>query len=483
MRQESRRWRYRRLAFSIGMPEWRIASPDLLLLVLLMLGGGALRWLLRAPLTLEDALAVVQTGGSVGQTWLFSVPGYARFVTFLLGFDLLWLQVVQMGLSVLLIPLGYDLARRLFDGRSGLIFATLLTIWLPLVDLPGRLLSSNLILFLLALHLWLLVHWRDSYRADEPSVVWLLGAGVALACATLVYAPLLWALGWTLLFMLIEVWRRLADDEVVLRGEWVPTKDVRFDAGGRQPDRFTGRVRGWSWRLSGRRWLFAVVQQGLILLIAWAVTLTPWMLTAYRATQQFILIDTQSLVDLAVGLHAATGQTATPMPSEQPQGVLLAEMGNLVRAQPLAILAGLWAERDSLWGAGLTRESLTGVAGWLGMLGNLIWMLVAPLSLVVFGTRLREGGVRVLAWAWLVSASLMLLLGQGVAQNLVLIWFLLLLYGAVGLYGLGAWVSTLRDGIAGSLEDARYFLSTPGVIVGCILMLALLWQIGRMWIG
>ncbi len=452
MRQESRRWRYRRLSLSIGMPEWRIASPDLLLLVLLMLGGGALRWLLRAPLTLEDALAVAQTGGSVGQTWLFSASGYARFVTFLLGFDLLWLQVVQMGLSVLLIPLGYDLARRLFDGRSGLIFATLLTIWLPLVDLPGRLLSSNLILFLLALHLWLLVHWRDSYRAAEPSVAWLIGAGVVLAVAKLVYAPLLWALGWTLLFMLIEVWRRLADDEVVVRGEWVPTKDVRFDAGGRQPDRFTGRVRGWSWRLSGRRWLFAVVQQGLILLIAWAVTLTPWMLSNYPAI------------------------------THNPNILIPPFVATLAEQEPLAILAGLWAERDSLWGAGLTQIPLEGVAGWLGMLGNLIWMLVAPLSLVVFGTRLREGGVRVLAWAWLVSASLMLL-GQDQMENLVLIWFLLLLYGAVGLYGLGAWVSTLRDGIAGSLEDARYFLSTPGVIVGCILMLALLWQIGRMWIG
>ncbi len=483
MRQESRRWRYRRLSLSIGMPEWRFAASDLLLLVLLMLGGGALRWLLRAPLTLEEALALTQTGGNVGQTWLFSVPGYARFVTFLLGFDLFWLQVVQMGLSVLLIPLGYDLARRIFDGRIGVIFATLLTIWLPLVDLPGRLLSANLILCLLVLHLWLLVHWRDSYRAAEPSAAWLVGAGVALALATLVYAPLLWALAWTLLFVLIEVWRRLADDDEVVRGEWVPTKDVRFDAGGRQPDRFSGRVRGWSWRLSGRRWLFAVVQQGLILLIPWVLTLTPWTITTYRATQQFMLIDTQSLVDLVVALRGAAGDSTAPMPTEQPQAALLAEMGRLVREQPLAILAGLWAERDSLWGAGLLRLPLEGVAGWLGMLSNLIWMLVAPMSLVVFGTPLREGGVRVLAWAWLISASLMVLLGQGVAQNLVLIWFLLLLYGAVGLYGLGAWVSTLRDGIAGSLEDARYFLSTPGVIVGFILMLALCWQIGRMWIG
>ncbi|WP_322496876.1 glycosyltransferase family 39 protein [Chloroflexus sp.] len=157
------------------------------------------------------ALRFAVTSEYVDNSWLVRPPGHIFFFAAMLRIGLWFgdpaigialIRAVQVILSLALIPLGYDLARRLFDQRTGLIFAAILAVWMPMVELPALILSEPLFFTMLVIHAWLLVRWRDDRRLR-----WLIGAGVTLAFAALARSPGLDGAAFAVLFIAISPWR------------------------------------------------------------------------------------------------------------------------------------------------------------------------------------------------------------------------------------------------------------------------------------
>ena len=165
-----------------------------ILLALLLLGLALRLWFIAANVidarfsAADDgdyygrALRFAASGEYVDNSWLIRPPGHVLMFAALLRLAIAigepnWGQAlirgVQVALSLWSILLGYGLARRLFGPRAGYTFAFLLAVWFPMVELPALILSEPLFFFLLILHLYLLVRWRDE-RGLGRQASWLL---------------------------------------------------------------------------------------------------------------------------------------------------------------------------------------------------------------------------------------------------------------------------------------------------------------------
>lgn len=214
------------------------------------------------------ALQLAVTGEYRDNSWLIRPPGHIFFFAAMIRIGL-WLgdpaigialiRAVQISLSLALIPIGYDLARRLFDQRTGLIFAAVLSLWMPMVELPVLILSEPLFFFMLAVHVWLLVRWRDSRHLG-----WLVGAGVALAIAALARSPGLYGAIFAILFIGVSAWT------VHHRRHWQP-----------------------------------IVVALLAFLLPFVLTIAPWTLRNYLLYRDFIVIDTLGPVNLWIAMSDA----------------------------------------------------------------------------------------------------------------------------------------------------------------------------------
>jgi len=94
----------------------------------------------------QRALRLAATGEYLDNSWLIRPPGHVFFFAAMLKTAMIlgdpplgiaMIRGVHVALSLLLVPVGYDLARRLFSRQAGLIFATLLAVWFPLVEDGG----------------------------------------------------------------------------------------------------------------------------------------------------------------------------------------------------------------------------------------------------------------------------------------------------------------------------------------------------------
>jgi hypothetical protein len=214
------------------------------------------------------ALQFAVTGEYQDNSWLIRPPGHIFFFAAMLRIGL-WLgdpaigitliRAVQIGLSLALIPLGYDLARRLFHPRAGLIFAVVLAIWMPLVELPILILSEPLFFFMLFLHVWFLVRWRDEHRRG-----WLIGAGITLAIAALARSPGLYGALFAVIFIVTQV--RIADRQ--RRGQQMIVVLLAF-------------------------------------LLPFTLTIAPWTIRNYLIYRDIILIDTLGPVNLWIAMSDA----------------------------------------------------------------------------------------------------------------------------------------------------------------------------------
>jgi hypothetical protein len=182
---------------------------------------------------------------------------------------------VNMFLALLLIPLGYDLTRRILSSTIGLIVAALLAIGMPFVEPLLPILGESLLLSMLCAYLWLLVCWRDSYRARTISWPWLAAAGVALAVAALVSWPVMYVVGLAVGLVAAESWLGLTGRQPMAR-RTVPTRDHTQFVGIRQPDRFADPARATrrSWPVG--RWLLSVVAYVLVLFVTLTLTVVFW---------------------------------------------------------------------------------------------------------------------------------------------------------------------------------------------------------------
>ena len=442
----------------------------------------------------QRALRLAATGAYLDNSWLIRPPGHVLLfagllkLTMLLGTPALGVGLirgVQVALSLLLIPLGYDLARRLFSHPAGLIFAALLAVWFPLVELPALILSEPLFLFSLTIHCWLLVRWRDARRANWSRDgdagrpwLWLAAAGFVLGYCALTRSPALYAVVFSLGFILIETGDNLRRVRVISS----------------RPAAYTPWLSAIGYRLSAMLpWLRRFLVAALVFLLPFAAVILPWTARNYGTYHRLILIDTLGPVNLWMAMSDAVNQgrgeneakaILAGIPQEERQDFVSADLGRIIREDPLRLTRNFWAHFLHIWKAQFVEDFFVKVSFFtrplreiapLGALSDVLWLIFSAASLFAVTAPPRgEGGFRLLALAWCAYACLTVMLIHVEPRYLLPIWLLMALYGAAALGALATWLTELRRDRDGALLAARDYLRSPWGIAGAILGVAFL---------
>ncbi|WP_298405400.1 glycosyltransferase family 39 protein [uncultured Chloroflexus sp.] len=417
---------------AIEPPRWRrikltrAAKPSVVIGVLIVIGLALRLWFIAVNQidprfsAADDgdyyvrALRFAVTGEYVDNSWLVRPPGHIFFFAAMLRIGL-WLgdpaigialiRAVQVSLSLALIPLGYDLARRLFDQRTGLIFAAILAIWMPLVELPTLILSEPLFFSMLFIHAWLLVRWRD-----DRQLRWLIGAGVTLAFAALARSPGLYGVAFAVLFIAMS-----------------------------------------AWRAAGHRRRQRVALALLAFLLPFALTIAPWTIRNYVLYRDIILIDTLGPVNLWIAMsdavHEGRGEGEAKgillrLPQEERQRFVSAELRRIIQTEPWRFTRYLWPHFQHIWKAQFIEDFFVKASFFArpvreiwpaGIISDLIWLvmvLAAPFTLL---SRPREGAFRLVALGWIGYTCLMVMLIHVEPRYLLPVWLWFALYGAATL--------------------------------------------------
>lgn len=364
------------------------------------------------------ALRFAVTGEYVDNSWLVRPPGHIFFFAAMLRIGLWFgdpaigialIRAVQVVLSLALIPLGYDLARRLFDQRTGFIFAAILAVWMPMVELPALILSEPLFFSMLFIHAWLLVRWRDDRRLR-----WLIGAGVTLAFAALARSPGLYGAAFAVLFIAIS-----------------------------------------AWRAAGQHRRQQVALALLAFLLPFALTIAPWTIRNYILYRDIILIDTLGPVNLWIAMsdavHEGRGEGEAKgillrLPQEERQRFVSAELRRIIQTEPWRFTRNLWPHFRHIWKAQFIEDFFVKVSFftrplreiWLpGLIGDMIWMVTVLAAPFAFLARPREGAFRLVALGWIGYTCLMVMLIHVEPRYLLPVWLWFALYGAATLARIG----------------------------------------------
>lgn len=364
----------------------------------------------------QRALRLAVTGQYIDDSWLIRPPMHVFIFAALLRLSLVlsqpeWgiplIRTLHIGLSLLAILIGYDLSRRLFNRRAGLIFATFLAVWFPLVELPILVLSEPLFLFLLLLNLWLLLRWRDSRHWG-----WLAAAGLALGTCALTRSPALYSTAFVLLFLLLE------------------NKPQR-SATNAPASRF------W------QRWLLATVTWSALFLGAFLLVVGPWIVRNYVVYQRFIPVDTLGPVNLWLALQPERvdgGKTIlSRLPQQERQDFVSAEIARILSEDPTRLFRDFVPHFVHIWKAQFAEDFLVKPsfytrplrAIWpLGALGDLLWFVFTLAGLLGLAAPLREGAFRWIALGWIGYIMLTVMIFHVEPRYLLPVWLLLALYGS-----------------------------------------------------
>lgn len=456
----------------------RVSATALYLAALMLLGLGLRLWFIAVNdidprfSAADDgdyyqrALRLAATGEYVDNSWLIRPPGHVFFFAAMLKTAMLlgdpplgiaMIRGVQVALSLLLVPVGYDLARRLFSRQAGLIFATVLAVWFPLVELPALILSEPLFFFALALSCWGLVRWRDS--RGWP---WLASAGAALAVAALARSPALYAAVFVLGFLL---WETAPGDR-------------------RAPG--AARLRSWLRR-------FAVV--AAIFLLPFAAIIAPWTARNYVTYNRLIIIDTLGPVNLwmamsdAVNAGRGEGEAKAilaAIPQEERQDFVSADIRRILNEEPWRLTRNFWPHFQHIWKAQFIEDYFVKVSFFtrplrevwiIGAVGDLLWLIFGAASAFALAARPREGGFRLLALGWIAYSCLTVMLIHVEPRYLLPIWLFMALYGAATLGTLWNWLALRRRDAATARVAARAYLRSPWGVAGMLLCAAFLFLV------
>ncbi len=373
------------------------------------------------------ALHLALTGEYVDDSWLIRPPlhvwvfaGWIRLALLLdqapaLGVRLI--QVFQVGLGVLLVPLCYSLAAYLFGRRAGLFFALFWAIWFPFVELPATLFSEPLYLFFFVLHLWLLTRYDAGERPR-----WLALAGLTLGCAALTRSPALYALVFTLPWLLARQVRRAAARGSLL----VAARHV-----------------------AGPFALLATCTLAVVL---------PWTVRNWVEYRRVILIDTLGPINLWLDLDRADARNEKiarlrQLPQAERQAYALAQVRAMLREDPLRPLREVWPTFRHIWKAQyvedlwVKRSFFTRPlreAAPLGLAGDLIWLVIVLAGVIGLLHPRTDRPFKGLTALWLLYTLTTVLIFHVEPRYLLPIWWLLGLYAAWTLSAGRSWLSVMR---------------------------------------
>jgi hypothetical protein len=380
----------------------------------------------------QRALRFAATGVYSDNSWLIRPPLHVFMFASLIRFAM-WLgdptlgipliRAVHVALSLLTIPLGYDMARRLFNPLAGLIFAALLAVWFPLVELPALILSEPLFFFLLFYQLWALVRWRDSRRWP-----WLALAGLFLGLAALARSPALYTSTFVVGFLLLTSF----DDWRMQQAGW------RFSV----QNLFRSLRSDWP-----RRFLL----RSLTFLIPFVLVIAPWTTRNYLTYGEFIVVDTLGPVNLWLalsdGVNEGRGENEgksilAAIPQAERQDFVSAEIARIVREEPWRLVRNFWPHFTHIWKAQFVEDYFVKVSFFtrplreiwpMGAASDVLWFGFALASTFAFAAPLREGHFRWIALGWMAYSALTVMLIHVEPRYLLPIWFFMMLYGSAAL--------------------------------------------------
>ncbi|MFV9507391.1 MAG: glycosyltransferase family 39 protein [Oscillochloridaceae bacterium umkhey_bin13] len=401
----------------------------------------------------QRALRLAVSGVYLDNSWLIRPPGHIFVFAGLIklglllgdpGLSVVLIRGFQVALSLLLIPLGYDLARRLFNPATGLIFATVLALWLPMVELPSLVLSEPLFFFSLVGHLWLLVRWRDAWQAGQPGAWrWLIGAGLVLGYGALTRSPALYGAVFSLILVLWET-------------------------------RSAGLWRPWALR-------FGIA--ALAMLIPMAAMVAPWTLRNYLLYGQLILVDNTGPVNLWLALQEQRidgGKTVLAgMDQVERHAFVRSETRRILSEDPLRIMRNFWPHFSHIWKAQFIEDFFVKVSFYarplreiwlLGVLSDLAWFGLSAAAAFGLSSRPREGGFRLLALGWVSYTCLTVMLIHVEPRYLLPLWLFLALYGSAAFAALRHWFGLRRCDRPQAQHVARDYLRSPWGLMGLALV-------------
>ncbi len=429
----------------------------------------------------QRALRLAATGAYVDNSWLIRPPGHVFMFAGMLKLAM-WLGDPTMGiamirgvhvvLSLLLIPLGYDMARRLFGRPAALIFAALLAVWFPLVELPALILSEPLFFFMLVISCWALVRWRDSRRWP-----WLVVAGATLAIGALARSPALYASTFVLGFLLWETWR---PTQAQSAPEASPTG---------------AKARPWSSLLRPATlgpWLRRFIVAALCFMVPFVGVIAPWTIRNYVVYERLIIIDTLGPVNLWMAMSDAVNEgrgeneakaVLAGIPQEERQDFVSEDISRIMREEPWRLTRNFWPHFIHVWKAQFVEDYFVKVSFFtrpldemapLGALGDLLWLIFSTASIFTLFSRPREGGFRLLALGWIAYSCLTVMLIHVEPRYLLPVWLFMALYGAAALGAAWSWLALRRRDRPAAAQAARSYLRSPWGLAGVALCAAFL---------
>ncbi len=370
------------------------------------------------------ALRLAVTGAYVDDAWLIRPPfhvwvfaAFIRLGIILGGGPELGVRLIQgfhIVLGVVSVPLCYVLGTRLFNRRTGIVFAAFWALWFPFIELIATLFSEPIYLFLWLLHLWLLVRYDDHERFRD-----LILSGLVLGMAALTRSPALYALIFAVPWLVWRAWGKV----------------YREKASGI-----------WSTLMRATR--RAVVPLA-ILASSVFVVVAPWTLRNWIEYRHFIPVDTLGPINLWLDLANGESRdskidTLRAMPQADRQDYASAQARAILREDPLLPLEPMWGTFRHIIKAQYVEDYFVKrsffarplrEAAPIGLAGDVIWLIFSFGGIIGFLHPATDRPFKVLTVLWFGYSAVTVLIFHVEPRYLLTIWVVLGLYGAAVVSG------------------------------------------------
>ncbi|NOK64382.1 MAG: tetratricopeptide repeat protein [Chloroflexi bacterium AL-N10] len=365
----------------------------------------------------QRALRFAVTGQYIDDSWLIRPPLHVFFFAFWLwvaltigqpqiGIPLILLA--QTAVSVLAIPLGYAIAKRMFtSGRAGLLFAAFLAVWFPFLEQPTVLFSELLYGFLFLLHFWLLLRFDAHNRWRDLAL-----SGLALGAAALTRSPALYSLAFVTLWLLV--------------------RQFPFSTEARTP--------GWF-----RTYLTSRTTAAAVIIGCCLIVVGPWTTRNYILYGHIIPVDTLGQINVWLDLDDVSDrsrniETLRALPQAERQSYAMAQAREILAEDPLRPFDGMWLTFQHIWKAQYVEDLYLKQSFFtrplresapIGLFGDGLWLVYTLAGLIGLAAPFREGlHHRLFVMAWLGYSFFTVLVFHVEPRYLVPIWTLIALYGS-----------------------------------------------------
>ena len=387
----------------------------------------------------QRALRLAVTGAYIDDNWLIRPPfhvwifaGWLK-LALLLGqppaFGVRLIQGFQAALGVLMVPLCYALAARLFNRRAGLILAAFWALWFPFIELPATLFSEPIYLFLFTLHLWLLLRFDERSRLRDLAL-----AGLVLGMAALTRSPALYALAFAAPWLI-----------------WKAEGRRRKAKGGA-----AGAPRSSFLRFILHPSSF-ILPFGVLVACTLAIVL-PWTLRNWIVYQRVIPIDTLGPINLWLDLEDTSLRSAKieflrTLPQADRQAYATARVREILSVEPLRPFRSVWPTFRHIWKAPYVEDLWVKQsfftrplreAAPIGLAGDVIWLVISLAGVVGLLHPATDRPFKLMIGLWLLYSFATVLVFHVEPRYLLPIWLLLGLYAAWTLSAGWSWIASLR---------------------------------------